>query len=205
MFQDSQHIYPCVFTCMVCGGGRSKLLQYSGAASNSCALRHKMMISHPGTLCIDSLHVSSTAIRSLRHTLNSVAQGSQSCDLLCYDPNTQHGQEETHCCLLPKIQTRALGHIINNSSGFPIQLIYYKNTTLQSETPLAKDIWIRDDGLPQRTQWTVDEPLQLSEGGSTHTALLFCAPEASRLSCAVHMMHSKPRFETPKPTIPCES
>ena len=138
MFQDSQHIYPCVFTCMVCGGGRSKLLQYSGAASNSCALRHKMMISHPGTLCIDSLHVSSTAIRSLRHTLNSVAQGSQSCDLLCYDPNTQHGQEETHCCLLPKIQTRALGHIINNSSGFPIQLIYYKNTTLQSETPLAK-------------------------------------------------------------------
>ena len=79
-----------------------------------------------------------------------------------------------------------------------------KQNTSKWNNPWQKK-WIRDDGLPQRTQWTFDEPLQLSEGGSTHTALLFCAPEASRLSCAVHMMHSKPRFETPKPTIPCES
>ena len=64
---DSAHIHVC-FTCRVCGGGYSRLLQDSGSASASCALHMK----HLQVLSIGPFHVSSIAFGSLNHTVTNV-------------------------------------------------------------------------------------------------------------------------------------
>ena len=109
------HRYPCLCD-MVCSAGHSRLLQGSGSASASCALKHQMMIPQPWPMCIDS------TISCQFDCIQIVALYYQQCtqwfDLLWYDPTTKHRQN----CLPPQ-ETNTLHRVTHNLAWFQNQII----------------------------------------------------------------------------------